>query len=157
MAQVLGLLTPPTYDELMQDEVYRSWAKRRPRLPVNVSHGTPWMIVARRHEDSPGATWALKKEADYADAFRRVRKLLNSGEFVDAAIVSRRVLYKPPMGFEWNANRFTWCGRCRRPSLFREVSRHHALRQAPALTDDDPQRCYYCGARQVFAGRFGMR
>lgn len=157
MPQVMRLLVPPTYEELLEDPVYASYAKKRPRVPENVRHGNPWMIVARRRPDAEGATWALKMMPDYADAYRRVSKLLESGKFEDVAIVSRRVLFKPPKGFDWNTGLFAWCGRCRRPSLFRECTRHHALRNAPVLTEDEPERCYYCGARRVFAGRFRPR
>lgn len=157
MAQSLKLLIPPTWGELMEDPLYKSWVRRVPRLPENVAQGMPWMIIARRTLESPGTTWALKKMPAYGDAYRRVRSMLSTHEFEDIAIVSRRMLFRPPRGFSWNTNRFSWCGRCRRPSLFRYAPKHFALRDAPALAEVDINRCYYCGAREVFAGRMKPR
>jgi hypothetical protein len=141
----------------MQDDVYRSWVKRRPRLPLNISHGDPWMIVARRHSEAPGSTWAVKNMPSYVDAYHRVCRLLATGDFEDAAIVSKRMLFRPPIGFSWNTSRYSWCGRCRRPSRFEYAPTHFALRGAPALAEIDIHRCYYCGAREVFAGRMKPR
>jgi hypothetical protein len=136
----------------MDDPVYRAWVKRVPKLPENVAYGNPWMIVARRTSEAPGATWALKNMPVYADAYRRVRRMLATGEFEDVAVVSRRMLFRPPIGYSWNTNRYSWCGRCRRPSTFHFAYSHFALRKATVLAEIDVHRCYYCGAREVFAG-----
>jgi hypothetical protein len=151
------LIVPPSWEELMDNEVYASWAKRRPKLPVNLSHGEPWMIVARRHSETPGATWATKRMPVYDDAFRRARRMLATHDFEDIAIVSRRMLFRPPIGFTWNTSRYSWCGRCRRPSVFSFAWTHFALRGAPVLAEINIERCYYCGAREVFAGRMKPR
>jgi len=155
----MKLLVPPTWDELMKDPIYSAWAKRVPRLPVNVAHGEPWMIVARRRSEAPGSTWALKNMPVYADAYRRARRMMSTrrDEFEDIAIVSKRMLFRPPIGFSWNTNRYSWCGRCRRPSVFQPAFRHFALRNAPVLAEIDIERCYYCGAREVFAVRMKPR
>jgi hypothetical protein len=153
----LKMTVPPSWDELMNDPIYRAWIKRVPKLPVNVAHGEPWMIVAKRTSEAPGASWATKKMTVYADAYRRVRRMSLTDEFEDLAIVSRRMLFRPPMDFTWNTNRYSWCGRCRRPSTFRFAYSHFALRGAPVLAELDIHRCYYCGAREVFAGRMKPR
>jgi len=121
----------------MEDPVYSAWVRRVPKLPVNIAHGDPWMIIARRRSEAPGATWALKKMPVYADAYRRVRKMVvhEHDVFEDVAIVSRRMLFRPPLEFRWNTNRFSWCGRCRRPSLFQHAWSHFALRDAPVLAE----------------------
>lgn len=152
MPQIMTLMVPPAYRELMADPVYRAYAKKRPRLPLTVSHPGAWLVVAHRPPSDSGATWGTRTMDDYADAYRWVRDRVTVGvEFDDAAIVSRRKLFTPPSGFRWDRNRYSWCGRCRRPTIFRHVAKHHALRGA-ILTDDEPYRCYYCGAREVFAG-----
>jgi hypothetical protein len=153
----MKLVVPPSWEELLEDEIYASWIKRRPRLPENVSHGMPWMIVARRTSETPGATWAIKKMSSYEDAYHRVRKLLATHQYEDVAVVSRRMLFRPPIGFTWNTNRYSWCGRCRRPSIFTHAWTHFALRDAIVLAEIDTERCYYCGAREVFAGRMKPR
>lgn len=153
----MKLLMPPTWTELLDNQVYRTYVKKRPRLPVNVSHGFPWLVVARRPESATRPTWGLKMMGDYADAYYRVRDILAAGEFEDAAIISRRKLFAPPTGFRWNRSKFSWCGRCRRPSMFTNTTRHHALRNAPALATEDANRCHFCGAREIFAARFSPR
>lgn len=153
----MKLLVPPTWDELMNDLVYASWVRRIPKLPENIAHGDPWMIVARRRESASGTTWGTKKMPVYADAYRRVQRMRTTNEFEDFAIVSLRKLFRPPIGFTWNTNRFSWCGRCRRPSTFRFAYSHFALKGALVLAEVDIHRCFYCGAREVFAGRMKPR
>jgi hypothetical protein len=149
----MKLMVPPTWDELMDDDVYAAYVRRRPRLPVNIDHGQPWLVVARRFPDTDRPLWGLKRYADYADAYRFVRGKLRDREFEDMAIVCRPKLWKPPVGFTWNQSKFGWCGRCRRPSMFTNTMKHHALRDAPALATEDGNRCHYCGAREIFASR----
>jgi hypothetical protein len=153
----MKLIIPPTWDELMSDPIYAGWVRRVPKLPENVAHGEPWMIVARRRSEAPGTTWALKNMPVYADAYHRARRLLKSDEFEDVAIISKRMLFRPPIGFSWNTNRFSWCGRCRRPSVFQHSWKHFALKGAAVFAEINTERCHYCGAREVFAGRMKPR
>ena len=159
MPQIMKLLVPPTFCDLVADPVYRVYVKRLPVLPVNVRHGYPWAVYAQRHPNVSGAKWAGKMHTTYADAFRQAVDLLKKVNddgvkiWVDAAVVSRRTLIGPPVGFRWDTGRFSWCGRCRRPSLFTHVETHHGLRNAPALATENIERCYYCGAREIFASR----
>lgn len=155
--QKMRLLVPPTLRELREDPIYARYIGRNPRLPENVRGGMPWQIVARRHVEAPGSTWALKLMPSYADAYRRVLRMIEDTQWEDMAIVSRRTLFKPPVGFTWDEGRFRWCGRCRRPTLFRFMRSHPALKNAPVLTDDEPFRCYYCGMRQVAQPTFSRR
>lgn len=151
------LYKPPTYLDLMEDRVYRAYARRRPRMPENVSHGMPWFVIARRHADASQRTWALKNVPSYEAGYRLAFKVIQRDDIEDVSIVSKRTLFRPPRGFVWNPDEYTWCGRCRRPSVFFIQWRHPALNGATVLSDEDPERCYYCGARQVFAGRMGPR
>ncbi len=157
MPQMMTILKPPTWFELMDDDVYRAYARKRPRLPVNVSYGTPWVIVARRPENSSRPTWALKMMDDYALAYHRSKTIMATGDYEDIAIVSRRKLFKPPVGLMWDDTRFSWCGRCRRPTMFREMYKHPMMRHFAAVSLDESRRCYYCAAREILAGRFMMR
>lgn len=154
MVQMMRLLVPPSWLELLEDDVWSSYVRKRPRLPENIQHGSPWLIVARRFEEMPGARWATKLMPEYVDAYKKVHRLLRSGQWEDVSIVSRRKLFKPPVGFTWNANKFQWCGRCRRPTLFRVCSQHHALPFLKQIPEAEPDyRCYYCGVRHEFNGK----
>lgn len=142
---------PPDIRSLLEDNVYQKYFNRVPKLPENIRHGNPWRIVARRMPGAPGAIWALKDVPTYADAWRRVGIMMGTADWEDIAIVSRRKTFRPPVGFEWNTSRYEWCGRCRRPSIFRPMERHPAMRDAIVLTVDEAVRCFYCGARRTIA------
>lgn len=152
--QRMRILTPPSLRMLWDDDTYRSFLERKPRLPTNLQHGQPWMVAARWTDDyiyemNKSRAWAHRNYCDYFQALDFALELLDRRAIADVAVISRRKLYQPFVNFTWEP-RFSWCGRCRRPTLFRKTSAaHHALRNAPAITLEDPYRCYYCGMRRV--------
>lgn len=140
--------------ELLADKHYRKFVQRNVSLPLNVQHGQPWMIMARRVPDVDRPTWARKLMPTYKDAYYKMRELVEDPGFEDVSIISRRVLFGPPLGFTWSTGRYAWCGRCRRPTTFTYALRHPALAGSPVLSFEDPFRCFYCGMREVSMPRY---
>lgn len=154
--QILRLVVPPTLAELLADAAYARYFSRRPILPGDPGPA-PWRLVARRAHDDGRAPWAMKDFGDYADARRRALRVIGSEIYVDACVVSRRTFFKPPLDFGWRTSRFRWCGRCRRPTVFREMRGHLALRGAAVVDRDLISRCYYCGIRETMMPRYQPR
>lgn len=148
------LLIPPTMGELYRLPVYRKFISKNVRLPENVQHGNPWMLIVRRVPEYDGPVWGKKLVPTYKEAFYAMREMLDTPTVEDVAIISRRVLFGPPPGFEWQSRKFPWCGRCRRPTQFRFMLKHPALNGAPVLTYDEPFRCVYCGMREAAMPRY---
>lgn len=146
--QRLRLVVPPTLSELLEDDVYARYFSRNPILGGDPGP-SPWRLVARRHEDDDRAPWAIKDFPSFAEARRRALRVVGSGRYRDACVVSRRTFFRPPVGFAWDHLRFRWCGRCRRPTIFREMRGHPALRGAAVVDRDPISRCYYCGVRET--------
>lgn len=144
-------MRPPSIRVLLEDPIYRAYVKRVPYLAPNLRHGQPWAVWART-TDSP-ARWRGGKFATYREAWAVVVKAIRNDRYSDVALVSRRQLYPPPPGLVWDIG-FDWCSRCRRPSYFTYRPHHHALRDSPVLTEDDPARCFYCGVRRVFMPQY---
>jgi hypothetical protein len=148
------LLVPPTMNELFESPVYRKFIQRNVSLPDNVRHGFPWMIMVRRTPEYHGSTWGRKLVPTYKEAYFMMRDYLKDSTVEDVSIISRRVLFGPPMGFEWPSRKFPWCGRCRRPTQFQYMLKHPALNGASVLTYDNPFRCVYCGMRESAMPRY---
>ena len=138
---------PPTLSELLDVPVFRLYYLRPPQLPENLTWGQPWMVWAVNHD----GRWGRKLFETYRDAWAKVVSLYKDQDRIrDVCVVSRRMMFAPPQRATWRASVYSWCSRCRRPSEFRQRSpEHHALREAPVLTDDEPRRCYYCGIRKT--------
>jgi hypothetical protein len=153
--RVRGRLIPPNLRTLLTDPIYRSYFLRPPAPVACQMIGQPWQVYVKTivagPEDVPEVRWRGGRFRTYADAFACAKRQLKAAD--DVVIVSRAVLYRPPDNFGWSPG-LEWCGRCRRPTRYAVRRNHHALRGAPVLTDDEPYRCYYCGARRVFAGGF---
>jgi hypothetical protein len=74
---------------------------------------------------------------------------MRSGKYRDVALVSRRMLFEPPVSVRHTIEYpFEWCPRCRRPTMYRALQRHHAV---VVLTLQDPYRCYFCGIRRTMS------
>lgn len=157
---------PPTLRVLLEDPVYKRMFTTPPRLSFvqTVPDARPWVVYRRTvtegAEGEPVTRWTGARCPTYPAAFTYARDALRARDgdafaYDDVVVVSRAVLYAPPPGFYWTdypgGFSMHWCGRCRRPSNFRIRPKHHALRNAPALTRDDARRCYTCGARESFA------
>lgn len=156
--QVLKIRTAPTMRELMADEVYAEYMNKRFKLPPAAYYGNPWRILAKRVADDDKTIWALRDEPTYVNAHDRVTKLLAKPKWEEVVLISRIKFFPPPRGFEWDP-KLDWCGRCRRPTMFKVMwKRHPALRDAPVVQyGEDLHRCIFCGVRQGFGPTFEMR
>lgn len=144
-------LHPPTFQSLVDDPVYRRYVKTVPHLPNNLTGGNPWAVwaITQPIDGYPDGRWRGAMFATYAQAWAATLSAMrNTARYRDVSLVSRRAMFHPPIGFVWDFP-YEWCPRCRRPTLYRMMSRHHAV---TVLTSDDPYRCYFCGIRRSFAG-----
>jgi hypothetical protein len=89
-------------------------------------------------------------------------KVIRSDDYLDVSIVNKRYLTAPLRSLTTaldvaGLSRYPWCPRCRRPTYYGAFTeKHHALRLQPALTTDEPFRCYYCGIRKEMAKGYGL-
>lgn len=143
---------PPNIRTLMEDPVFAKFMRTRPRMPASALDPRippAWVVWVLTSTDK----WQKKEVRSYDEAYRIFKKLLPSSRVQDIAIVSKRVMLGPPVGYSWSSSKFPWCARCRRPSLFLESLSHRAL-GAAEFTEDEPIRCYYCGIRRAALPRY---
>lgn len=144
---MLELITPPDIRTLMKDPLFRKMMRTRPRMPetaVDPRIPPAWMLWVLGDDEK----WKRGQYRTYDDAYKKMKSFLEKDSTIDAAIVSKRIMFPPPVGFKWQSRKFPWCARCRRPSMFTEALTHRALGHAE-FTMDEPIRCWYCGIRQV--------
>lgn len=166
--------TPPTLRDLLAIPVYRKYFQTIPRL-TSITASEPWQVWIA----TPEYRWKGAKYHTYRDGYNVIAKALKARDsngkhkYVDAVIVSRVQMYAPPTSLtpvlslltsehnrlaEYVSEELHWCGRCRRPSSFAWSGRsHHALRSQPALSQDEPYRCFYCGIRRAGMPRYQYR
>lgn len=161
-------LTPPTVFDLLDDPAYRAYARTQPEPHFSLTYGYPWRIWLRTADDR----WKTGEFATYTQAFNTMVRACKRADTADVALVSKRLFYAPPgvwtpyrvkvpprgniparieereryvHTFHWDAG-LSWCGRCRRPTVFRKLySDHHAIRALPVVSADNVRRCVYCG------------
>lgn len=178
---VTRMTTPPTLRELLQIPAYRKYFTTIPALTIK-STAPMWQVwiatsATDSHEGHSSFRWKGGKFHTYREAYSVVAKALkakdsttNKPKYYDMCITSRIQLFTPPVLLTPDLSLITathnrlatyvsesldWCGRCRRPSTFEWAMRsHHALRSAPAITTDDPYRCFYCGIRKIAMPRY---
>lgn len=145
---------PPTLSQLLEIEEFRRMMKTRPWLPENLSWGNPWRLWVQLDTGK----WLTKEYPDYASVWKKAVYLIREvGTVEDVCIVNKRYLTRPSRALDRaiiqaQFGNFHWCPRCRRPSYFGAFTpKHHALRLMPALTEDEPFRCYFCGIRKAMA------
>lgn len=151
----MSLIEPPTIFELIQDPIYKAYLANRPYLHPNLRWGNPWQIVALRNKAKKKPPWVVAMRPDYTAAIQTFKDLRNSGKFKDISIISKRRFFRPPDKFKWDSN-FTWCPRCRRPTMFKlhNADTHHGIRGLPpGVSLADRLRCYYCGVDKYFLDR----
>lgn len=136
---------PPTLSSLLDDDIYRKYARTVPRIPANLSAGNPWAVWAITRD----GRWRGGQFPTYADGWRVVVKAIRNPAVADVSIVSRRKLFLEPAELAHLVlPPYDWCPRCRRPTMYELYDRHHAI---PKHIPCDPEkpRCLYCGlARQ---------
>jgi hypothetical protein len=165
----------PSMQSLMDDPTFRSYMKRIPVLPRNLSVGKPWQLWLRTDEGK----WMTQTYPSYRDVWPKFVAALRR-EDMDPTITSRRVFYAPPgewydqkvrvprrvtpdnpktskviverrwrQTFFWDIG-LAWCGRCRRPVYWQPLhAQHHATKRNPAFATEDNVRCVICGIRWI--------
>lgn len=158
--------------ELLDDPVYKKYFCTVPKLPAVTRLSPPWRLYAKVE----GRGWAKRDFETYPQAFRAFSKLRPTlldaaivclpmtlepptkivrvkGKFVKGVQVTREVLWQPNLANQPDDHH--WCGRCRRPTVFRFFTQHHAFRGENAmLMDPTVRRCVICGIRlEMVLGR----
>lgn len=131
---------PTTLRSLLSIEQYREYFKRTPRPYVA---STPQFgIVAISHEGKYGKVL----RSSFAEAWTKAKELMDRRDIADVSIFTRnRINPEPAFAYKIMSPAEDWCGRCRRPSLFRIYTHTHpALRDVPVIVPE-VRRCYYCG------------
>lgn len=134
------MLTPTPLRSLLTDELYREYFRRPPKP---FAHSTSqFAVVAITTEGKYGKVL----RPTFKEAWLKTRSLLDDDRFQDACIFIRNRITPPPALSEILCTPAEdWCGRCRRPSIFRVYhTTHPALRDAPVIVEDQ-RRCYFCG------------
>lgn len=161
-----------TIHELLEDKAYKEFFLRRPAMPrVYGEQGKlPWRVYVQREADG---RWAKKDLPTYREAFEFFKKWRDNMH--DGAIASRPVAFAPPnklvrvkgkyqVGSDGVNRQVTipviwkpklpaeetfheWCPYCRRPTIFKWFSSHHAFPKGEAF-DTAARRCTICGIRE---------
>ncbi len=145
------------FKKLLQDPVYLKWFNRKPSPPSPSAFNPPkppWAVYVQREQ---GGRWQRALFHTYPSAHKYVRSTYKSVWDLTLGCLKRD--YGPPLvvvsqnGHKRNAlwrgmpEGHRWCGYCRRPTVFRYFSHHHAI---PGPVADYELRCSICGARAVF-------
>lgn len=134
------MMTPTTLSDLLSNEDYRTYFKRSPRP---FASSTPqYGVVAISHDGRYGKVL----RPTFREAWDKAKLLFADDRIRDVSIFTRNRIVPPPI-FAADIMRPAedWCGRCRRPSLFRIYAKSHpALRDLPIVVAG-VRRCYYCG------------
>lgn len=140
----MRVIQPPTLAQLLDDPIYRTYVLRTPRLPAGCQTATPFRVWGIRTDDK----WAGKLFPTYRDAFGLVKKMLAlPDQYRDVVVTVRPMGFSAPEGLHMESE-FSWCGHCRRPTVYRRMTSHAAMRKWSVVSDEDVLRCFYCAARQ---------
>jgi hypothetical protein len=160
-----------TLQDLLADKQFREYFTTKPIMPGPVHQDAmPWRVYVQRQLDGG---WAKKEFHTYIEAFRFLKPRLKGVH--DAAIQSKGIAWSPPhkvvritrggkpvkddkgkpvlRRIVWQPSLppgeepHTWCTYCRRPTVFRWYSRHHAFPRGYEFTTPY-QRCTICGASE---------
>lgn len=132
---------PTSLPSLLTDPDYKSFFAK-PLKPYR-SLTPPWAIVAVSHDLRYGTI----TRASFKEAWQKASELLKRGDIMDVSIFAKNRITPTPAILDQRLTRphEDWCGRCRRPSVFRVYrTSHPALRHAPVVIADT-RRCFYCG------------
>lgn len=136
----------PTLTALLKNPTYRAYFLRQPKLPPKLHHPEPWRVWALRENGK----WAGKSLATFPEAFDLTKKLIRNPAIKDAAICSRVIGFRAPeqLVMQYKAEGYDWCIMCRRPTHFKAMRRHHALRDDLHKYYASHPVCPYCGIRE---------
>lgn len=168
--------------ELLEDKTYKEFFLNQPRMPrVYRDQGMkPWRLYVQLDQDGK---WLKKDAPTYFEAFKLFKKYRPDAH--DATIMSRSIAFPPPHRHVRIKGKFQvnsrgqksqvtklivwrprldgseiphrWCCYCRRPTIFRWFSKHHAFGKDMPF-DPSALRCTICGVREDGMPRLvGMR
>lgn len=139
---------------LIKDPIYRQYLQKRPTLDHIVSTA-PWRVYVQLTQSGP---WARKDFRTYPEAYRFLLKHYRQGAHDLSLGCKPRAFPLPQVKTKSGARQplirlipdgHTWCGYCRRPTVFRYFKRHHALpKNYPP--NPDALRCTICACRLEF-------
>jgi hypothetical protein len=164
-----------TLAELLEDPIYLKYFRTVPHLPAGPRMSEPWRVYVQLEVDGP---WARKHFWTYKEAYRWLKPKLEGYHDatiqskgvaykppMKIVKVSRRgvpVMINTPSGpvqktteIVWKPHlpegetMHTWCCYCRRPTIFKWFSKHHAFRGTNQLFDPTLRRCTICGASEL--------
>ncbi|AMS03625.1 hypothetical protein BJD66_gp56 [Gordonia phage Emalyn] len=141
-------ITPITLRDLLSYEEYKAYFKRAPRPFMS---STPqWAIVAISHEGKYGKVF----RDSFPEAFKKGKEILAREDIRDISIFCKnRIAPVPDFASHIMSPAEDWCGRCRRPSIFKLYGKTHpALRDAPVIVEH-MRRCYFCGISLEYVSR----
>lgn len=137
--------------ELLDDPMYRKWISRPPK---GFDFRPSWAVYAQRKEDGP---WARATFTNFVQAHNFFVK--NFRSWHDSALCCRNYPSRPivirdpnnPKKRRYYAPMLTirghiWCNYCRRPTVFKMFSKHHALK---GRTPMPVERCSICGVART--------
>lgn len=160
-----------TIKELLRDPQYREFFTSVPTLPDHYGpENKPWKLLILK----PGeTTWRSKRFGTYEEAFAGFKKVYKKID--DGAINCPPLTFMPPARkvrlkgkFDkrtkkqltaiklWvpkipgDVEHHTWCGHCRRPTIFRYaiMAPRKMLSGAMSPASDPAMRCIICGASE---------
>lgn len=173
-----------TMSELLEDKVFREFMLTAPKTPKVARHESlapMWWVYVQKTADS---RWRRKGFKKYKKAYKFMKLALESG-YHDASITNRRIDFDPPKRWVRIKNKFVvgsdgvrrqakkqvdwrpklppdetehhWCRFCRRPTVFKHYSKHHALPSFGNSLSWDVRRCCICGGSERIAMSFKER
>jgi hypothetical protein len=163
--------------ELLEDKQYKEFFLKQPEMPSVIRqnpHLRPWRVYIQREADGP---WAKKDLRTYTEAFQlfkhyrpdihdaaicsrsigfapphrlvrikgQYREIVHKGKKTTVQ-VTKLVVWKPKLPPEEGSH--TWCTYCRRPTIFRYFSKHHAFTGSELQISQEYLRCTICGIRE---------
>lgn len=170
-----------TIHELLDDPKFKEFFLKPPPMPRVYREQAlkPWRLYVQRET---GGRWSKKDCSTYTEAFRLFKVWRPQAH--DAAIVSKAVAFAPPSRRVRIKNKFVvgsdgvkrqatkavpwrmslpdgegihdWCVYCRRPTIFRYFSSHHAFPKNEQF-DIASRRCTICGCRLDGMPRVGSK
>lgn len=146
MVSMATLRHPPTLKTLLADEEYSDYYDTLPVLPDSPSVAPPWQVCVEHLKKG----WLVGFLEDYEEAADLADEQIEKKKVMDVVIISRRVTFPAPSFHKrLLAPGEEWCGRCRRPTIYRYYPHgHHALKHGPIVVAGQ-WRCYYCGVRST--------
>lgn len=162
-----------TMKQLLEDKTYHNYMMTKPFTTPHAADPSmtgQWAVYLQKIQGGP---WKRKFFRKYKKALKFFFQVQEAGCY-DSALGNRRIALKPPKkvvrikgkyvvgndgvkrqvtkAVTWQSREdfegnHLWCTYCRRPTLFKYYSKHHALPQFDRV-DSSQRRCCICGATE---------